>query len=307
MAKVGVKNFKVAKVLTDNSSEFTTDTVYGFSNDLIKIDIKANKVEETLSADNAVQEQYSETSSYNIDINLRDLTPDEISMLLGEDDIGNLNMGTGGNQAPYWAVMFETTHTLASGAEETRYHKYFKGKFSEPDESAETKKEGSVNYQTPVLSGKFIKRTYTGDSGGVAPFKVSISDQDSGYSASIGSGWYNTGGLGTLDATAPTISSTVPADGASSVAVDSTVVWNFDKSIVPTTITSANFFVFKESDDSIVAGALSYDSDYDEITFTPTSNLDNSAEYKAVATTNIKSLAGTALAAISVITFTTTA
>jgi len=72
-------------------------------------------------------------------------------------------------------------------------------------------------------------------------------------------------------------------------------------------ITSSNFFLCKESDGSIVAGALSYDADYDTITFNPTSSLANSTEYKAIVTTNVKTLAGTALAANSVRTFTTVA
>ena len=302
MGQIGNRNLYLHKHITDDSSAFTTDTPSSMVNKLRKVDVTPSYAEAVLEGDDEVQERQSEVTSYKVSIELTDLTPDERSLLAGSSNIGNLKVLDSGASAPYFAISWQETLT----DDEFQYNKLFKVKFDPTSFKSETKKEGSLTYQVFTITGVAIKRVYTGDSSGKRLFGCCIRSTDSNYVASIGSGWHNTGGLGTLDATAPTVSSTVPADGASSVALDSTVVWNFSLGINPTLVNSNNFIVFKESDDSVVAGNLTYDSDYDQITFTPSSDFNASSEYKAVVSTNVKTLAGTALASPHIISFTTT-
>lgn len=108
----------------------------------------------------------------------------------------------------------------------------------------------------------------------------------------------------TADTTAPTVT-VVPADNATSVAVGANIVYTFSEAIQSGCITPSNFFVIKASDGSQVPGTLTVSTDKTVVTFDPTSNLTASTAYIAFATTNVKDLAGNALATTAVINFMT--
>ncbi len=81
--------------------------------------------------------------------------------------------------------------------------------------------------------------------------------------------------------TVPTLSSSVPADNATSVAVDSTIVLNFSESV---DAESGNITIKKTSDDSTVetidvTGGQVSGSGTSQITVTPSSDFDGSTEY----------------------------
>jgi len=108
------------------------------------------------------------------------------------------------------------------------------------------------------------------------------------------------------DSTAPTVT-VVPADAATGIAVTANVVWTFSEAIDAATITSSNFMLIKASDGTVVAGALSSASGNEVITFNPTSSLDTTTAYIAIASSNVKDVAGNNLAANSITNFTTSA
>jgi hypothetical protein len=105
------------------------------------------------------------------------------------------------------------------------------------------------------------------------------------------------------DTTAPTVT-VVPVDAATSVSVDTTVVWTFNEAIKKSGVKAANFFLM-EADGTAVDGALTVNAAGTEVTFTPTSSLTASTAHIAICTTNVTDLAGNALAAIEVTNFTT--
>ena len=85
----------------------------------------------------------------------------------------------------------------------------------------------------------------------------------------------------TGDTTAPTLTSSVPADNATSVAVDSTIVLNFSESV---DAESGNITIKKTSDNSTVetidvTGGQVTGSGTSQITVTPSSDFDNDTEY----------------------------
>jgi len=110
----------------------------------------------------------------------------------------------------------------------------------------------------------------------------------------------------TGDTTAPTVT-VVPDDAAVDVVVSVNVVWSFSEAIQSQLVTSANFFVMKASDGTLVPGALTISLDKETVTFNPTDNLTAATAYIAISTTNVKDLAGNALAVNSVTGFTTAA
>jgi hypothetical protein len=97
---------------------------------------------------------------------------------------------------------------------------------------------------------------------------------------------------------------TSPADGGASVAVDSNITWTFSNAISPSDVSAANFTVTK-SDGTAVDGTLSIDSTKKIVSFDPTSNLDASSTYIAIATIGVHDIYGQTLAANAVIDFET--
>ena len=105
----------------------------------------------------------------------------------------------------------------------------------------------------------------------------------------------------TADITAPTVSSTIPADTATGVVINGNITATFDEAMDPATIT-ATTVTLKQGATSI-SGAVTYAGT--TATFNPTANLAASTLFTATITTGAKDLAGNALAANRTWTFTT--
>lgn len=97
---------------------------------------------------------------------------------------------------------------------------------------------------------------------------------------------------------------TIPTDGSSNVTADSNITWTFNNALRASDVHEGNFMVTKD-DGTAVTGALSIDSTKKVVSFDPTSNLDASSTYIAIATIGVHDIYGQALAANSVINFAT--
>src|SRR5450759_160899 len=136
------------------------------------------------------------------------------------------------------------------------------------------------------------------------------------YTATITTGAKNTAGdalasnytfsftTGTIaDNTKPTSISTDPATTATGVALNKVIAFTFSKPMDPSTITSSTFTLKQGTTD--VPGTRGYSGTI--ATFTPTDPLLAGLLYTATMTTGVTDLAGNALAADIVLTFTTDA
>ena len=106
----------------------------------------------------------------------------------------------------------------------------------------------------------------------------------------------------TSDTTAPTLSSSVPADGATGVAVNANLVLNFSETVIAQS--GKNIVIYK-SDDSVVetisvtSGQVT-GSNSSQITVNPSSNLDsNTSYYVLIDSASFKDAAGNSYAGIS--------
>jgi hypothetical protein len=106
---------------------------------------------------------------------------------------------------------------------------------------------------------------------------------------------------GTLDTTAPTVASTVPADNAVGVALNGNITAIFGEAMNSQTITATTFTLRHGS--TTDTGSVTYSGV--SAVFNPASNLLASTTYTATITTGAKDLAGNALLANYVWTFTT--
>jgi hypothetical protein len=103
------------------------------------------------------------------------------------------------------------------------------------------------------------------------------------------------------DSTAPTVSAVAPAASAASVAINSNVTATFSEEMAPATIIAANFTLAAGA--TAVTGVVSYSGTV--ATFNPASDLAYNTVYTATVKTGATDLAGNALAANKVWTFTT--
>lgn len=112
--------------------------------------------------------------------------------------------------------------------------------------------------------------------------------------------WSFTTGTGT-DTIAPTVLSTVPADGATGVAVTTVVAATFDEAIDPVTVDNTSFFVNDGAGN--VDGTITFVDN--TATFTPSADLAVNTVYTATLTTDVTDASGNPLADNVVWSFTT--
>lgn len=120
------------------------------------------------------------------------------------------------------------------------------------------------------------------------------------------------------DLAAPVVNSSLPASGASGVAIEQTLQVTFSEPMDPVTVTTQNFTVTEPASGPVI-GTVHYDVNSNTATFTrinhlttpvsfhpvPASNLELNTTYTATLTTGMTDLAGNPLAQNTVWSFTT--
>ncbi len=112
---------------------------------------------------------------------------------------------------------------------------------------------------------------------------------------------FTTGTATTTDVIAPTVSTVVPANNATAIAITSKPAVTFSEAMNAATITSTTFTLKQGT--TVVAGTVAYSGT--TATFTPTSSLVAGAVYTGTITTGAKDVAGNAIAANYTWSFTT--
>jgi len=102
----------------------------------------------------------------------------------------------------------------------------------------------------------------------------------------------------------PTVTSTTPANGASTVPINTQVAAAFSVPMNPSSI-NATTFTLQAQGGGNVAGTVNYNATTQTATFTPSASLSSGTSYTAMLTTGITSSTGQALAANYSWTFTT--
>ena len=115
------------------------------------------------------------------------------------------------------------------------------------------------------------------------------------------SGSFSTGTSGTPNTTAPTVSSTVPASGATGVSVTATITINFSQTIDPITANPSDISVYLTANNATIPGTFSTSGS--TVTFTPTYQLPGNQQIE-VSIANVEDYVGNNNTAYS-FTFTT--
>lgn len=109
------------------------------------------------------------------------------------------------------------------------------------------------------------------------------------------------------DTTGPSVSAIDPADAATDVPVDKTIEITFDETLMESTVTTDNFLLIKEDDETQVTVTVSYDAATNKVSMNPTSNLANNTEYMVVVLKNVCDVNGNRMSANFYSGFTTAA
>lgn len=290
--KLTVMNLTVAKELTDDKDGATYDVPYTFSKKLMKIIVTPEVASAEEEAEGQVVDRTSKVIKYKLGIDLSDLTLSERALLFGRTVLNGVETSNINDESPNFCVMYKARKRNRR----FKYYKFFKVAFVDPKEEG----DGSPKPQSQgtTIEGDAIPRIYDG-----VPRRIADEDEPT-YTASIGANWFTSGDI-IVDVTAPTIASTTPANNATGVVAGSTFAWVFSEAILPDSVRISDFFLIKDSDGSVVVGALTQSADRKTITFTPSSNLAAATAYRAIATKNVKDLSGNTLASNDVRKFTT--
>lgn len=95
----------------------------------------------------------------NVEIGIPDISYEDYAILLGSRlNSKGMLVDNADDQAPEVALGYK--RTMSDGS--VRYVWLLKGKFQLPTEEATTK-QGEISFQTPTITGKFLKRIYDGN------------------------------------------------------------------------------------------------------------------------------------------------
>lgn len=183
---VGVKNCHVAKLLTDEKGKTATYDTSVSIPWLRQVQIKPKNNQEKLYADNQAVAVATATSSYDLTVEMGNIPLEYKALLLGHKyENGKITVSSA-DAAPYFALMFESTKQNGK----SRFVRFTKVQFTEPDETSKTKEE-NVSFNTPTMTATAIYRTSDDVS-------LEQADEDAtGYTEDTGKNWY------TLTAAAP--------------------------------------------------------------------------------------------------------
>lgn len=282
-AQVGLKNLVYAIMNDDETYNAVKSLSPAIS---AKVTPKVNQ--DTLNADDETAETSTVLSETDIELNTQDVPLAIQADLLGHRvDSNGVLIANSDDVAPYVAVGFKSM----KGNGTYRYIWLLKGRFEEITEDYETKAD-KVKFSTPTLKATFITRKKDGN-------WIYKTDDDAGYTG--GDNWFSKVYEPISDVTPLSVES-MPTTGATGIAANSDIVFDFNKEMDSSTITTANIFLTKEDGNSIDS-TIMLSSDKKTATLHPAASL-TSGSYIAMLTKNVKSVSGVSLTSNFAVKFT---
>jgi phi13 family phage major tail protein len=292
---IGLSNLVYAKLINDPAAGMGTatyETPVPISG-AITASINPNASTETLFADDGPYETASTIGQIGLELNVADLPMEVQADLLGHNIVGGVLIRKSADIPPFVAIGFKTLKSNGS----YRFTWLAKGKFSLPEQANQTKAD-SINWNTPTISGSFLKRECDDE------WERHIDQDYVDYVASQGANWFNNPYGGAIDSVVPTLTTSVPANAATAVVVSSTVVLTFSEAMALSTLNTGNISMYNDTTGNGVAVNLSVNAARTIVTITPTANLTAATKFRVVMSAGLKDAGGNSFVAKS-ITFTT--
>lgn len=153
MATIGLRDLYRAPITVDENGNETYGAPVRMAK-AISAEISMEISEAVLYADDSAVEVVKEFVSGELKLNVNDLMPADLAALLGQtQDADNVVFAGESDDPPYMAIGFRAKK--ANGM--YKYLWLYKVKFAVPSEKYTTKGD-SIEFNTPEITGKFIKR-----------------------------------------------------------------------------------------------------------------------------------------------------
>ena len=157
MATVGLRDLFRAPITLDQDG-FEEYGVPVRMAKAISADLSVEVAEAILYADDSIDEIQKEFVSGELKLNVNDLPPEEVSVLLGlNSDTDGVNYYGEADEPPYVAIGFRAKKPRGL----YKYIWLYKVKFAVPSEKYQTKAQG-LEFVTPEITGTLIKRDKDG-------------------------------------------------------------------------------------------------------------------------------------------------
>lgn len=284
---IGLSNVVFAICTKDDITGVTYGTITPLADAMnAKLSFKTDS--QPIYSDDQASEIINTASTAELEFQQKSISLDNLAALLGHTQSGGIMKRAMTDVSPYVAIGFKT---MKSNRTSFEYHWLLKGKFVEPDREFETLADkASPKYLK--IKGTFLPRIFDGVTSRMA-------DTDSAnYVSSIAANWFAAVEQ-PADTTSPVISGTTPAANATSVSRTSAFVWTFSKSLLPSTVTTDNFYLVSTADGTKVDGTVAYNDTAKTATFTPTVQLAATTKYLAVADADVSDLSGNRLVQVN--------
>jgi len=272
--RTGVRNLYVAVLNSDTVDSLAYETPIRVPG-LIRVDVNPGSNIDTLYADNKAAIVYSTVGSVEVTLEKDSLPDDLLSLLLGRPTDAGVTYVTNTNSAPYVALMFEQTYSNGSSS----YVKLYKGKFTEPDVSNETKND-SVNFQTGEITGQFVatnfEKTFAG--GRVESLVMSTADEDSENYTNEGDTWFD---YVYQEPTELTVTSSV-SDGDADVTTTASITLTSNNAMLESYVLDSGKIFILEDGVGVHESSLSLNTDATELTIDPDTDLASATSYTLV-------------------------
>jgi phi13 family phage major tail protein len=262
---IGLDSIYVAEVTADSSAAYTAGTPEILA-PAAEISMKPVSSQETQYADNQPFDVFAAEAETDMEITLTGVPSEMLAKILGS--VFNAASGRVYDNAgtpPWMALGFRAMKSNGK----YRYMWLQKVRFSPPEEGAVTKADKATP-KTIKLICKAIKTTYKWDLGSVTDsIKRLYGDEDT--DDFVATGWFSQVQVPSISApSALALSTSDPADGASSVAVGKTITLTFNNALLAGEI---NHVVVSKADGTLVACTNSLDVTKKIMTVNPDSNM----------------------------------
>lgn len=149
MARIGVRDLYVHELLTETETEATYGDPVRVAG-LIEIGVSPQTDTAELYADDGLYESATALTSYDININVADLTPEQQGKLLGQQvNASGMVYSSTDLNPPSFGVSFRAERSDGT----FEYRQMFKVKFAPSDDNYNTKGD-TIDFQTAEVTGK---------------------------------------------------------------------------------------------------------------------------------------------------------
>ena len=189
--KIGLDNVVIAKVLSDDASGITYDSVIPLKG-AVNATVNPNSDVAVDFADNGPFFSASNRGQTELTLEMIDVDVDVIAALLGQRKVNGVTVETPLDQSSDYALGFRVwlAGKDGNGNNKYQYFWYAKGKFSVPESGGETKTD-SLNFGHISMTAQFVQTQFIPAGQEAGTICTHIRTDDPTASASLIANWFN--------------------------------------------------------------------------------------------------------------------